>query len=584
MSYLDMSALFVYNTPFSHSKAAQLLNNDNFLKSRSMPDSTSIVFFQAAAPTGYTQDVSNNGKALRVVSGNGGGIGGTTDISTTITLAHTHPLSTSGTHDHDGTPHAHSVDTSSVNVNVGLPSRILVKDGTRIKSMSFSASGSAENVISNKTENVSTGVYAAAGDHDHGGATDSQLANVSMMYTDVIVATKDANSFTFANSFSFFYNKKIDDNEFSDVGDSLNENDEYLEEALIPATTKCVFPQSATPIGWTIGSPNVGSSLRVVSGAGAGTGGSKDISETITIVHEHSTSSAGNHSHTMINHSHGVKKIVSTNTNSSLFGDGYLPDVNGNLKRYDSGATPRNTITDSTKSDGGGGTTGDSGNHVHPTNSFGADISFNFINCIQATKDAGGAPHSFVDQTTQLGFERLVSKQKLNQMGKNDEYVKFHQVPTGTKMLFPQAAAPSGWNKLTLIDDAFPRMVVLLGGQFGGTDGVAATMTLAHPHTLGATGTGEHTITHSHEFETSSENVGAELSQFVLPVDLGEGLLLGVFSSGGTPANAAENTFSALLAGLDSTGDSSNDHGGTVNSSLNDVSIAYEDVILCEKI
>lgn len=42
-----------------------------------IPSGTKMVFFQASAPTGWTQDVTHTDKMLRVVSGVGGGSGGT---------------------------------------------------------------------------------------------------------------------------------------------------------------------------------------------------------------------------------------------------------------------------------------------------------------------------------------------------------------------------------------------------------------------------------------------------------------------------------------------------------------------------
>lgn len=41
-----------------------------------IPQNSISVFYQAAAPTGWTQIVTHNNKALRVVSGTGGGSGG----------------------------------------------------------------------------------------------------------------------------------------------------------------------------------------------------------------------------------------------------------------------------------------------------------------------------------------------------------------------------------------------------------------------------------------------------------------------------------------------------------------------------
>jgi hypothetical protein len=46
---------------------------------------TVLLFYQAAAPTGWTQITTQNNKALRVVSGTGGGTGGTTNFTTVFT-------------------------------------------------------------------------------------------------------------------------------------------------------------------------------------------------------------------------------------------------------------------------------------------------------------------------------------------------------------------------------------------------------------------------------------------------------------------------------------------------------------------
>lgn len=46
--------------------------------------STAWVFCQASAPTGWTKSTTHNNKALRVVSGSGGGSGGTNAFTTTM--------------------------------------------------------------------------------------------------------------------------------------------------------------------------------------------------------------------------------------------------------------------------------------------------------------------------------------------------------------------------------------------------------------------------------------------------------------------------------------------------------------------
>lgn len=68
---------------------------------------TTMLFLQAAAPTGWTKSTTHNDKALRIVSGSGGGSGGSvafstalvnsvtsgaTTLSTSEIPSHSHPL------------------------------------------------------------------------------------------------------------------------------------------------------------------------------------------------------------------------------------------------------------------------------------------------------------------------------------------------------------------------------------------------------------------------------------------------------------------------------------------------------------
>jgi hypothetical protein len=59
-----------------------------------VPQSSVSIFYQASAPTGWTKSTANNDKALRVVSGTGGGAGGTTAFSTIFPTSTT-PISVS---------------------------------------------------------------------------------------------------------------------------------------------------------------------------------------------------------------------------------------------------------------------------------------------------------------------------------------------------------------------------------------------------------------------------------------------------------------------------------------------------------
>jgi len=63
-----------------------------------------MVFYQSAAPTGWTKSTAQNDKALRVVSGSGGGTGGSHNLSSPPSTAHTH---TGGSHSHTSAAHTH---------------------------------------------------------------------------------------------------------------------------------------------------------------------------------------------------------------------------------------------------------------------------------------------------------------------------------------------------------------------------------------------------------------------------------------------------------------------------------------------
>lgn len=136
---------------------------------------TVTVFYQAAAPTGWTKQTTHNDKALRVVSGTGGGNGGSTGISSGITLAHTHTVS----------GHTHSISTAGAHDHGGA---------TGANSATALAQPGASTIASDgHTHSISS-----AGGHDHGGATgsaspatDSQLTSITLSYIDVIVCAKD---------------------------------------------------------------------------------------------------------------------------------------------------------------------------------------------------------------------------------------------------------------------------------------------------------------------------------------------------------------------------------------------------------
>ena len=84
------------------------------------PDGTSMFFYQSSAPTHWVKSTSHNDKMLRVVTGNGGGSGGSISFTTFTGRSFTFPYSSSS-----------STDNKSLNSNQ-IPS-ILCSEGTALE-------------------------------------------------------------------------------------------------------------------------------------------------------------------------------------------------------------------------------------------------------------------------------------------------------------------------------------------------------------------------------------------------------------------------------------------------------------------
>jgi len=187
------------------------------LNTNLIPAGTKMVFYQAAAPSGWTQDVTQNDKALRVVSGAGGEAGGLHALSSPPSLAHTH---TGPSHTHAGPNHSHSLQshthagpshnhtvpnhshsgtanasgtlqgvsggagasdvpnhTHSLTVNAGSPG-----------STGFSGTGNTGAPSVANTGNAGTGATGAAGTGATGSSTPTAFAP---QFIDVIICTRN---------------------------------------------------------------------------------------------------------------------------------------------------------------------------------------------------------------------------------------------------------------------------------------------------------------------------------------------------------------------------------------------------------
>ena len=102
---------------------ADLLDGQHGSYYKDTPSGTVVVFYQSSAPTGWTKSTSHDNKASRVVSGTGGGSGGSNNFTTAFNSSrgtsggsvNNHTLSTSQmpSHQHHGRAPNHDTNSSS---------------------------------------------------------------------------------------------------------------------------------------------------------------------------------------------------------------------------------------------------------------------------------------------------------------------------------------------------------------------------------------------------------------------------------------------------------------------------------------
>ena len=171
------------------------------------PSGTKMVFAQASAPTGWTQDTANNDKALRVVSGSGGGTGGTHGLSSPPSTAHTHtgPSHTHSTpshsHSHTLSAGAHTLSTSQMpshthSVNIGSGNNPVINyirngDGVNMGSKTTSSTGSSGSHSHSLSGSISSGGAGTSGSGGTGSTSSSGPTAFAPQYVDVIVCSKD---------------------------------------------------------------------------------------------------------------------------------------------------------------------------------------------------------------------------------------------------------------------------------------------------------------------------------------------------------------------------------------------------------
>ena len=172
------------------------------------PSGTVMIFYQASAPTGWTKSTTNNDKALRVVSGTGGGTGGTHAMSSPPSTAHTH----SGPNHRHSTPnhsHSHSLSAGSHTLSTSqMPSHnhrqkwkttdgstLRVHCGCGQKNYTWTAEAMENTGSSSSHSHSLSGSISSGGGSNSGyasGTTGSAGPTAfAPQYIDVIVCSKD---------------------------------------------------------------------------------------------------------------------------------------------------------------------------------------------------------------------------------------------------------------------------------------------------------------------------------------------------------------------------------------------------------
>lgn len=147
---------------------------------------TRMPFAQATAPTGWTQDVSDNAnnRMLRVVSSAGAGVGGThSPILNNVVPSHTHGFTTgniSADHNHaiSDPGHTHGSQMLTYRASSGI-----------------NHGGGSQNMASLDTQSATTGITTGgvSANHTHSGTTDngSSSTNWTPRYNDMIICVKN---------------------------------------------------------------------------------------------------------------------------------------------------------------------------------------------------------------------------------------------------------------------------------------------------------------------------------------------------------------------------------------------------------
>ena len=155
------------------------------------PDGTAMFFYQSSAPTHWVKSTSHNDKMLRVVTGNGGGSGGSISFTTFTGRSFTFPYSSNS-----------STNNKTLSSNQ-IPSHTHSNMGTKLTFFPQNPNGTYNGGDVRRgpgwTRNTnSTGGVSGPSQHSHpfssSGTSPSISCNINVQYIDVIQCNFDINA------------------------------------------------------------------------------------------------------------------------------------------------------------------------------------------------------------------------------------------------------------------------------------------------------------------------------------------------------------------------------------------------------
>jgi hypothetical protein len=218
--------------------------------------------------------------------------------------------------------------------------------------------------------------------------------------------------------------------------------------------------------------------------------------------------------------------------------------------------------------------------HDHQFSTNLTNVTLAYLNAIICQKDA----YDFGVYTDMSAFfvqDNLLAYQDMEALTQNDENINNQQMPAGAIMFFYQAAAPLTWTKSSSQNDKVIRIVN--DGSGGGTGGSAATsssITLAHTHTIDTKSHTHKVPSHSTSLLTGTVATAGNLEADYFLCYGASGILMAEYCYA-TPTKKLYSYFSVSSNAEVSTG--THNHGGSLASSLTNITLSYADVIMCQK-